>query len=508
MTAFKLAEAGIRVLVMERGRWADRDDSAWDTKAIHIDRKYRSKTPFETNRLLGPALQYPNETVGGQSVFYGAASFRLRQADFQRLSSAAGVPPSGASFVDWPISYGDLAAYYDQAEQMLGVVGVAGVDPTEPPRQSDYVAAPPSYGSPAKRVAEAARQLDLQPFPIPLAINFNGRDGRKQCIQCMTCDLFPCKIGAKNDLSVTILPEAIRLGAVVQDQTVATRLVRSDGRITGVECLDLVTGETSAVTCDLAVVSAGAISSAKLLLASGLGNVRPNGPLIGRYLMRHCSGIVSGLFRSMTNPEQLFHKQLAITDFYFGHPNGGRPSGPWGMIQGLQVPPPEFMKTGPLPVAVIGPLTLTRQIFLICIAEDIPSFENRVTLHTTKRDSFGQLIAKVRYKHHRRDLQGRRALYREAARILRKAGAVARVRIPISTFSHAMGTCRFGTDPANAVLDPMCRFWGIPNLFVVDASFMPTSAAVNPSLTIAANALRVGEHIVDHWDAAAGSHAK
>ncbi|MFQ5890533.1 MAG: GMC family oxidoreductase [Gemmatimonadota bacterium] len=497
--ALKLAEAGMSVLVLERGRWVDRDESAWSTHAIHIDQKYRGQTPFEAHAPGLRGLVYPNHTVGGNSVFYGAVSFRHRADDFRRRSRFGDASPERV-FVDWPFSYQDLAPYYDQAERLLGVVGVAGVDPTEPPRDSDYAGAPPPYATPARRVARAARKLGLRPFPIPLAINSNGGNGRSRCVRCLTCDLYPCKIGAKNDLCVTVLPEAVRHGAVIADRVTATALVRKRGRITGVQYLDLDTGETGTISTALAVVSGGAIGSPRLLLASGLGEVEPNGGLIGRYLMRHCSGVVAGFFTAITNPERRFHKQVAITDFYSGGPNGGGPVGPWGMIQSLQVPPPEFIKmVMPFPSDLIGTLSHKRNIFLMCLAEDVPQFDNRVTLHPEKTDLYGQPIAMVRYEHHPDDLARRSALYRVAKRIMRKAGAWAWVHMATRSFSHAAGTCRCGTDPAHAVLDPMCRFFGIPNLFVVDASFMPTSGAVNPSLTIAANGLRVGEYIVAQW---------
>ena len=498
--ALQLAKAGMSVLVLERGRWVDRDDSAWSTRAIHIDQKYRGHTPYEADESKLEGLVYPNHTVGGNSIFYGAASFRLRVDDFGRRSRF-GDASSDGDFVDWPFAYEELAPYYEQAERRLGVVGLGGMDPTEPPRGSDYIGAPPPYASPAKRVVQAGTKLGLRPFPIPLAINFNGGNGRaaSRCVKCLTCDMFPCKIGAKNDLSIAVLPDAIRHGAVIKDQVTATKLLWTGGRVTGVEYLDLRDGQTVTVSCDVAVVSGGAIGSARLLLASGLGEMEPNGRLVGRYLMRHCSGIVVGFFPSRTNPEGQFHKQVAITDFYFGGPNGGRPAGPWGMIQSLQVPPPEFLKTTPFPVNVIGPRSYERNIFLMCIAEDVPQLDNRVTLHPTKHDQYGQRIAKVRYSHHRDDLMRRRALFREAVRVMRKTGAWAWVRIPVNTFSHALGTCRSGTDPAKAVLDPSCRFFGLSNLFVADASFMPTAGAVNPSLTIAANGLRVGEHIANHW---------
>jgi len=499
MVALAAVRAGLRVLLIERGRWVDRDDSAWDPRAILLDRKYRSASPFETPRYgFGRTSFYPDEAGGGKSVFYGAASFRLREADF-RLRER--YPDVCAESVDWPIAYADLAPFYDEAERLLGVVGLPGLDPTEPPRATSYVGAPPPFSAPARRVAEAATALGLHPFPIPLAINFTSADGRRPCVQCLTCDLFPCKIGAKNDLSVTVLPAAMSAGATVMHSTVVLRLRMDGKRVAGVECVDVTTGERFFVGCRVCVVSAGAIPSAALLLASGLGAVEPNGAWVGRCLMRHCSGIVIGIFPSRTNPERVFHKQVALTDFYFGDGTRRRPPGPWGMIQGLQVPPPEYIAAeGGFPFGTVGARAADRMVFLLCIAQDLPDPANRVEVDPDRTDRYGAPIARVFHRYTRRDRQARSALYREGARVLRRAGAVIRVRKPINTFSHAVGTCRFGRDPATAALDPWCRFFGVPNLFVVDASFLPSSGGVNPSLTIAANALRVGRHIVAEWD--------
>jgi choline dehydrogenase-like flavoprotein len=500
MTALRLAQAGLRVLVLERGRWVDRDDSAWDARAILIDQKYQSRSPYEADQWRGRAMVYPNEAVGGNSVFYGAASFRMRVEDFEArwpTPAVGGVPVSQAA---WPFGYDELEPFYHEAEELLCVAGVAGEDPTEPPRRGGYPQPPIPYGTTARRVAEAARTLGLHPFPIPLAINFSGMDGRPECVRCTTCDLFPCKVCAKNDLSVTVLPEAVRAGAMVRERTVAVRLQVSRGRVRGVECVDVESGERFVARCDLCVVGAGAIGSAQLLLASGLGEVEPNGRWVGRNLMRHCSGIVIGIFPFETNPERKFHKQVAIADFYFGDPDRRGPAGPWGMIQGLQVPPPEFVASQIVaPFGNIGAATTGLHIYLICIAEDLPNPDNRVELDTSRTDVFGVPIARVFHRYCRRDLLARRGLYREAARILRKAGALVRVRKPINTYSHALGTCRFGSDPHHAALDPWCNFFGVRNLFVVDGSFMPTSAGVNPSLTIAANGLRVGTYIVENW---------
>jgi choline dehydrogenase-like flavoprotein len=500
--ALKLAAAGIRVLVLERGRWVDRDETAWDSRAIQIDRKYRGQTAYEVDERWGRQLIYPDDSVGGKSVFYGAASLRLREEDFDIAarfdqSELEQLPP-----MDWPIQYRDLEPFYSEAERTIGVAGVSGVDLTDPPRTSDYATRPPPYGSSARRIARAAERLGLNPFPIPLAINFERDGSRPKCVKCMTCDLFPCKICAKNDLAVTVLPKAQQYGAVIRGNTVVKRLLRSDGRVRAVECVSADTGEEITISCDLCVVSCGAIASACLLLNSGLNEVEPNGRLVGRYLMRHCSGIVVGIFPFTTNPERQFHKQLAITDFYLGHPGRG-PKGPWGMIQSLQTPPPEFVEETapyPKPIGWLGAKTLPLHAYLICMAEDLPNFDNRVEITRQHTDPFGVPLARVFHKYCKRDLEARRGLYLEAARILRKAGSWIRVRMPIHTYSHAVGTLRFGTNPERAVLDQWCRFFGVPNLFVVDSSFMPTSGGVNPSLTIAANGLRVGKYLAENWD--------
>lgn len=500
--ALELAKAGRNVLVLERGRWVDRDDSAWDPIAIQVERKYRGVTSYEVDERWGRKITYPDDAVGGKSIFYGAASFRYREADFTTSARFAGGPSDTIPNMDWPIQYADLEPFYHEAEHTIGVAGVAGTDPTEPPRVGDYPAPPPPYGRSARRIADAASALGLRPFPIPLAINFDGRGGRPSCAMCMTCDLFPCKICAKNDLAVTVLADAHRRGARIRSRTIVKRLVMEADRVRAVECIDLERNEEITITCDLCVVSCGAIGSAALLLASGLGERWPNGPLIGRHLMRHCSGVVIGLFPFKTNPEQLFHKQVAIADFYFGD-RSRRPEGPWGMIQALQTPPPEFIEQTspfPFPVGKIGAKTIAHHAYLLCIAEDLPRPDNRVEVDAGIRDGIGMPRVRVHHRYTTRDRKARRALFGKGGRILRQAGALIRVRMPIHTYSHSIGTCRFGEHPERAVLDPWCGFFGVSNLFVVDGSFLPSSGSVNPSLTIAANGLRVGRYLADHWD--------
>jgi hypothetical protein len=221
--------------------------------------------------------------------------------------------------------------------------------------------------------------------------------------------------------------------------------------------------------------------------------LNPGGQTVGRYLMRHLNAIVFGIFPGAADKEGRFHKQLAILDFYLGHPRAKELEGKIGSLQ--QVPtPPAGLVENELP-GVIGK-TLGKGVKLLtgllAIAEDQPQFDNRCEVDFNKKDAYGLPQLVVRHRYSPRDTAALKVLTSEAKRILRAAGAWATYTHHIRTFSHAVGTVRMGNDPTTSALDENCQFRGVKNLFVVDGSFMPTSAALNPSLTIAANALRVG----------------
>lgn len=242
-------------------------------------------------------------------------------------------------------------------------------------------------------------------------------------------------------------------------------------------------------------MSGGALASPHLLLASGLDAVNPGGAVIGRYLMRHDNAVVFGIFRQRPNPERVFDKQIAIHDFYFGHPAIRTPAGKLGGIQ--QLTPPEGLVRAHLGGAAgaLAAFGIGFMSGLLCIAEDQPRHENHVFVDRTIRDRFGLPRLRVHHRYSRRDRAARTALIRKAREILREAGALLAPVHPIDTFSHAVGTVRMGADPARSAVDANCQFRGLDNLWVVDGSFMPRSGGVNPSLTIAANALRVGRHL-------------
>jgi choline dehydrogenase-like flavoprotein len=507
-TAFRLAEAGLRVLVLERGGWPRRDDSAWDADAIVTRRIYRSRTPYEQPGRWRATMAYPDEVVGGKSVFFAGACLRLRADDLRRETLLGRNAPAESAYADWPIDYDDLEPYYTQAEAFLQVAGVAGADPTAGPRSAPYGAPPLPYSEPAKAIEEAGQALGFHPFPLPLAINYEATRWRAPCAQCLTCDGFVCKVGAKNDASMAVLPLAMRLGARVLPHTVAARLDLAHGRFRGVETVDLSTRRRGTLKARLCVVSCGAVDSAKLLLGSGLGGGADD--TVGRFLMTHCNGLAVGVMPRPTNPNEDFPKQVAFTDPCEGRSADGRTVPHIGCIQGHHVAPVAFVRRmAPFGTrrlaAAIGPWMVHRLLNLLVVAEDAPLPRNRVTLSTRRTDEYGIPLARVRHDHTPDDRLARRSLLGRAASILREAGAFVRVPVGFQSFSHSVGTCRFGDEPRRSVLDRYCGVHGVPNLFVVDGSFMPTSGGVNPGLTISANALRVGAYLADRFPALAGA---
>ncbi len=477
--AYGLTRAGLNVLLVERGDWPHRDETDWNGRAVLLEGRYRGETPLlvRQNGAAEPVETFFNEVVGGSSIFFDGATLRLRATDFVR----------------WPLSYTELEPHYAAAEALLEVHGRAGEDPCEPPRSGGYPFEPLDLTAPARRIRDAAAALGLRPFQLPMALNHRGaREPR--CINCATCDGFPCRIGAKNDVTQTALKKADPARLTVLARTIAARLlVATDGRITGLEAIARDGGRRLTLRARAFVLSAGALGTPALMLRSGLGPLDHSGAL-GRHLMRHCSATVGYLFPFRTNPEGVNHKQICVADHY----ESARASDgtALGVIEDVCTPPREVVRgLGPRGFRWAASMGADRIQTLLCIAEDESRAENRVELVAGRTDPFGLPVAQVIHDYTEGDRRRRDALVGLARRILRRAGGLAgRVRL-VDGFSHAMGTARFSRSRLEGVLDPDCRFWASPNLFVADGSFMPTSGGVNPCLTIAANALRVSGRI-------------
>lgn len=471
--AYALTEKGKKVALIEAGGNIHHDDKDWDGKSILVDGRYKSKRPVWIKQYgqTKAKAQPQEEVLGGKTMFYGGACFRLRERDF----------------ASWPLGYEDFAPWYDLAEKMLEVHGQRGQDKTEPPAYTPYPYPPAPLSAPAQRVFNAAKDLGLHPCRIPMAINdFNK--SRPVCIHCNTCDGFPCKIKAKNEAVSCFLSRAKQELLHVVLHAVATQIHHDGTKATHVTIIDQTTKTQKTLYADKIIVSAGAIESAALLLRS---QVPDASGLIGKYLMRHINSIVGFVFPFATNPSNVFHKQMVITDHYY-EAKGNHAT---GVIQDIYMPPkevlPYFVPTG---IGWISQMLRNHIQNLLCITEDEALATNAVNL-LSEKDHLGLPKVSVQHQYTQNDVKRNQILIRSARKILSRAGGILSMVRKIDTFSHAVGTARFGEDPKQSVLDTQCKLHQLDNVYVVDGSFMPSSGGVNPSLTIAANALRVSNNI-------------
>jgi choline dehydrogenase-like flavoprotein len=474
----ELSERGLRVLVLERGKRIPRESDNSSVEAVFNEKKY---SPLETwldrnGKEFRPSAWY---NVGGSTKLFGTVMMRLREADFSAVEHAEGVSPS------WPITYADLEPYYGKAEALFGVHGDAAIDPWEPPRS-----APLPYGAVGSepfvaRVYEKLKWKGLHPFPLPVAVDLHP--GGK-CIRCGTCDGFPCPLGAKNDAETRAIEPALRTGNVEfwENAEVQRLIAAPDGRL--IEAVEVRhNGEVKKLSARIIVLSSGAVNSAAILLrsenpASGRG-LANRSDQVGRNYMTHNLTTMMAISHR-PNPTR-FQKTLAFNDFYHGEP--GFPF-PMGNVQTLGKLQAGMLVAGAKYLPKFIGAALTRRSFdILTTSEDLPKADNRVTL---ERGTIRISVWPDNMKAHER-------LNRRTKAVLHDAGfpIVLAKTLPVNFTAAQCGTIRMGSDPATAALDQFCRAFDHPNLFVVDASFFPSSGAVNPALTIAAQALRVSDHI-------------
>ena len=477
--ARRLTERGAHVLMLERGPHLPREADNWSLDAVFRQKKYTAQETWlgRDGRPFPPAIYY---FVGGSSKFYGCNLIRFRERDFEAVEHMEGVSPA------WPISYGDLSPYYDDAERMYRVHGQTGADPTDPPRSGDYPFEPVRSEPPVERLMEALRRRGVRPFPQPASIELPPGG---HCIRCDTCDGYPCKIAAKNEAETCGVEPALRTGRLeLRTETYARRLLLApDGRrVTGVEVES--GGSVETVTAPIIVVACSAVNSAALLLRSATeaapAGVANRSDVVGRHYMAHNNTALMAVGLK-PNPT-VFQKTIVIHDFYFGSDRHKYPLGALQLLGKLKA----GMLTASNPfVPAFASRELARRSFdWWVMSEDLPAPDNRVTLDG----------GKIKLSVVQNNLKAHRALVRECSRLLRSAGLPLIITkfMDVGSTSHQCGTVRFGTDPAKAALDPFCRSFDHPNLFVMDASFFPSSSAVNPALTIAAQALRVADHML------------
>jgi choline dehydrogenase-like flavoprotein len=498
--AYRLAPSGARILLLERGDYVRREKENWSSHAVNIAGRYATKDVW-SDQAGTPLHPHTNYNVGGNTKFYGSALFRLRREDFGEITHHGGISPA------WPVTYDEMEPYYAEAERLYHVHGERGEDPTEPAASGPYPHAAVSHEPRIQQLSDDFARAGLRPFHVPLGIMLDEQDPhRSRCIRCNTCDGFPCLVHAKSDAQVVCVDPALaHPNVTLLTNAYVERLETSaSGRdITGVVVSR--GGQRERFTADIVVTSCGAINSAALLLRSA-SDRHPNGlanssDAVGRYYMGHINSVLMAVSKC-SNPT-VFQKTLAVNDFYFGAPDWPFPMGHIsfvGKLDGVS------LSAGAPAIAPGFTLDLMARHSLDfwLTSEDLPDPTNRVTL-----DAKGQVVLHYRPNNE----EGHRRLIKKLEAVMQRqtscavhghechTGLFSRnlfvgQRIPLAGVAHQNGTLRFGNDPATSVLDRHCRAHDVDNLYAVDGSFFPSSGAVNPALTIMANALRVGDHLL------------
>jgi choline dehydrogenase-like flavoprotein len=497
--AYALAPLGKRILLLDRGDYVPREKANWDPRAVNVEGKYQTKEVWrdEDGKPLHPHTNY---YVGGNTKFYGAALFRLRKQDFGEIQHHGGVSPA------WPITYDDLEPYYLKAENLYHVHGERGVDPTDPFASSPYPHPPVSHEPRMQQLSDDFARLGLKPFHVPLGVQLDEKNARaSKCIRCETCDGFPCLVHAKSDAQVICVDPALQYPNVtLLTNAFAERLETS---ATGREVTKVVVkrgGATETYSANIVVVSCGAINSAALLLRSandrhprGLAN---SSDVVGRHYMGHVNSVLMAVSKC-PNPT-VFQKTLALNDFYLGSKEWPYPMGHISFVGKLDG---ETLKGGAPAIAPGYTLQLmaAHSLDFWLTSEDLPDPNNRVTL-----DRDGNIVLSYKPNNeegHRRLIARLESLMKQQTKCpihshrchqgLFSRNLFLGQRIPLAGVAHQNGTIRFGRDPKGSALDVNCKAHDLDNLYVVDASFFPSSGAVNPALTIIANALRVADHL-------------
>lgn len=525
--ALELARAGLKVVVLEKGPHYLRDDFVHD-EILNSRRNFFMPLPWDEPHLLrkGPGAPYERTNsgwtancVGGGTVHMSGYFYRLKPVDFRLRSELGAV--AGANLVDWPIRYEDLAPFYDRAEEELGVSGRALPHPFAEPRTRDYPLPPLDAHPICKEIDRACAGLGWHSLPTARGIVSRAYRGRPGCAYCTLCGSYGCEHDAKSGTNASLIPAALATGNVELRPKCMAREVTVDaqGRARSVVYLDA-KGDAQEQPARTIVVSCTAIESARLLLNStssrfprGLAN---GSGLVGKNLVFSSFGESRATFRVarrkatwpwLADPAPFV--QRSVQDFYLmpDASHGFRKGGTLG-----------FMWTHPNPIfaaielagsgatGVFGKELKDRirayrdskVLQFELYGEFLPTAGTYVTVEPSVKDKYGIPVAAITVDRHPLDFTMTRFLVERGEELLTamEPDALERVGVAGETTLLQHGTCRFGDDPSSSVLDRSCRAHEVPNLYVVDGSFMPTSGGVPTTLTIAANAFRVAHHLV------------
>lgn len=517
VVARELARSGFTVVVLEQGprvspRGGHHDElKDWYLGGITNDVVKNPQTfrPNERARAelqtFKPALWY-GRAVGGGSLHFTANFWRFHEIDFVERSVLGAI--GGTGFADWPITYHELEPYYTKVEWEVGVSGLAGVNPFDPPRSKPYPMPPLPVKSSGVLFERGARKLGWHPAPAPMAINSQTYRGRSGCVHCGFCHGFACEVGAKSSTLVTVIPEAEATGRCeVRSESYVCRIECNDeGRATGVAYFDRDRRERFQ-RARAVVVCANGAETPRLLLMSADGR-SPHGlanssGLIGKYLMFNYSSRAEAVFEHELNEYKSVQVTRILHDFYDSDPKRGFYGG--GGLDARIGPQPaswairtsvDGRSWGRAYKARLREFPRSMQVTGHSTSLALES--NNVTLDPDVKDAWGMPALRVTYTDHPDDLATARFLLDRSAEILEAAGALRVTKAPVTAQTasvHLLGTCRMGDDRATSVIDRHHRSHDVRNLFLCDGSSFVTSGRGQPTMTIQALAFRAAEHI-------------
>ncbi len=491
--AYKLADSGKRILILERGGFIPKEKENWDPHEVVTVGRYRPNDFWydQEDKPFKPFIHY---NVGGNSKMYGAALFRFRETDFKEVKHYGGTSPA------WPFGYETLESYYTTAEKLYSVHGKRGIDPSEPWASIDYPLPPLPYEPLIQDLNSKMEQLGLQPFPLPMGVRLPQDYTETQApVILSNFDGFPDLTDSKADGEVMALRPALKnKNVTLLTHAFAEKLLTNEDGTKVTKVVADVKGEKIIFSTDMVIVACGAVNSAALMLRSA-NDKHPNGLAnssgqVGRNLMLHHNGCLVAFTKKKN--DCVFQKSLGLSDFYHGADDSEFPLGEIQLMGRNDLDTILWLAEKIAPGKTYNELKeMTIDFWLT--AEDLPSPDNRVTL---REDG----AIKVFYT--RTNYTAYEKLKDKLKRIFEQLGEIDPdfkdtqwngYDLDITGMSHQNGTLRFGTDQLTSVLDLHCKAHDVQNLYVVDASFFPSCGAFNPALTIAANALRVGDHILN-----------
>jgi len=522
-----LAEAGKRVLLLERGKQLQFENDPHDhlrhqrfsrhghnagpdiedhpRVAVDAQGEVRVVRPHEAGYQNNAAV------VGGGTRVYGAQAWRFLPQDF-RMASTYGIL-TGSSLADWPISYEDLEPYYERVEWEIGVAGDGAASARHWHRNKGFPLPPLPVNKQGQALRAGASKLGWETLPIPALINTAPYNTRPACIQCQYCVGFTCPVDAKNGTHNTLIARALATGRC--DLITHAMVFRIDteisGHVTGVSYYDRA-GNLQSAEADVVICAGGAIETARLLLNStspqhshGLGNQHDQ---VGRNLQGHYYPAAIGLM-----PEPVYDgigPGISTATIQFNHGNKDVIGGAMLANEFIELPviflsrqlPPDLPRWGIANKQFMRE-NYTRVMRVTGPVQEIPSQEARVTIDSSVRDRWGIPVARLSGTTHAETVRTAAFMFERAKEWLQASGAIRVWGEPpglyLSGGQHQAGTCRMGNDPQTSVVDKWGRVHGHDNLFVADGSVHVTNGGFNPVLTILALAFRTAEHIEEIW---------